>query len=113
MKTFTYINKQLKAHIKQEISERAGYLYRELDHIIGWYHIEREDRVIDALDESVDRNLNEILLNRVISILEHYIEKKENLEALKGCYLEDEQSEEESTFLSESQEFEDSEITKI
>ena len=85
----TKLNKQLKAHIKQEISERAGYLYRELDNIIGWYHIEREDRIIDALDESVDRNLNEILLNRLTSILEHYIEKKENLEALKGCYSED------------------------
>ena len=109
----TKLNKQLKAHIKQEISERAGYLYRELDNIIGWYHIEREDRIIDALDESVDRNLNEILLNRLTSILEHYIEKKASLEALKGCHLEDEDSGEEYPFLSESEEFECSEISKI
>ena len=109
----TKLNKQLKAHIKQEISERAGYLYRELDNIIGWYHIEREDRIIDALDESVDRNLNEILLNRLTSILEHYIEQKANLAALKGCYLEDEESEEEYPYLPESEEFEDSEVTKI
>ena len=57
--------------------------------------------------------LNRILKNKLIARLEHYTLQKGNLSALKGCYLEDEDSEEEYHFLLESEEFEDSEITKI
>jgi len=109
----TKLNKQLEAHIKQELLDTADYLYKEIDNVLELYQIEVDDRIVDALYESVDRNLNRILKNKLIVSLEHYIEQKANLAALKGCYLEDEDLEEEYPFLSESEEFEDSEITKI
>ena len=109
----TKLNKQLEAHIKQELLDTAHYLYKEIDNVLELYQVEVDDRIADALYESVDRNLNRILLRRLMSILEHYSEQKANLSALKGCYLEDEDSEEEYPFLLESEEFEDSEITKI
>ena len=98
----TKLNKQLEAHIKQELLETADYLYKEIDNVLELYQIEVDDR-----------NLNRILKNKLIVSLEHYTLQKGNLSALKGCYLEDEDSEEEYPFLLESEEFEDSEITKI
>ena len=109
----TKLNKQLEAHIKQELLDTADYLYKEIDNVLELYQVEVDDRIVDALYESVDRNLNRIFKNKLITSLEHYTIQKSNLLALKGCYLEDEDSEEEYPFLLESEEFEDSEITKI
>lgn len=111
--TITKLNKQLEAHIKQQLLDTADYLYKELDNVLGFYQVEVDDHIVDTLYESVDRNLNTILKNKPIASLEHYIEQKANLAALKGCYLEDEESEEEYPYLPESEEFEDSEVIKI
>ena len=109
----TKLNKQLEDHIKQHLFDAGDYLREEIDNIFEFSQLEVDDSIVDALYESVDRNLNNILKNKIIASLEHYIEQQANLSASKGCYLEDGESEEEYLYLPELEEFEDSEITKI
>ena len=104
---------QFQVHIKNQLQEVAENLYREVDYVLESYLEEVNDNLAEDLCESVNRNLNSDLKKRLIASLEHYIEQKANLAALKGCYLEDEESEEEYPYLPESEEFEDSETTKI
>ena len=107
------LNKQLEDHIQQQIADTADYLYKEIDNVLGLDNVEMDCHIAHALRQTVDRNLNRILQNKLITSIEHYIEQQANLSASKGCYLEDEDSEEEYLYLPELEEFEDSEITKI
>ena len=66
----TKLNKQLEAHIKQELLDTAD----EIDNVLELYQVEVDDCIVDASYESIDRNLNRILFRRPISILEHYSE---------------------------------------
>ncbi|WP_236870635.1 hypothetical protein [Candidatus Bandiella numerosa] len=105
----TKLNKQLEAHIKQELLDTADYLYKEIDNVLELHQIEVDDRLVDDLYESVDRNLNRILKNKLIASLEYYTMQHANLSVLKGCCLEDE----EYLSLLELEEFKDSQIIKI
>ena len=109
----TKLNKQLEDHIQQQLADTADYLYKEIDNVLELYNVEMDCHLEHTLRQTVDRNLNIILKKKLINSIEHYFEQKANLSALKGCYLEDENSEEEYLYLPELEESEDSEITKI
>ena len=109
----TQLNKQLEDHIKQQLADTVDYLYGEISNVLELYNVEMDCHIEHALRQTVDRNLNRILQNKLITSIEHYIEQQANLSASKGCYLEDKDSEEEYLYLLELEEFEDSEISKI
>ena len=109
------LNKQLKDNINQHVSDISNNVCEEA---YNWmldnydHQLEINDPSLTPLYTGVSIHLA-VLNERIMNSLVRYTKERENLSALKGCYLEDEDSEEEYPFLSESEEFEDSEITKI
>ena len=111
----TKLDKQPEADIQQHLFDAGDYLREEIYRCIHSYYdhqVKIDDPIVTTLFTRIDHNID-ALESEIIDSLKYDAQQRENLSALKGCCLEDEYSEEEYPFLSESEEFEDSEITKI
>ena len=102
------LNKQFELFLSKQLSDTAYILYKDIESSLQFYLEDVTDDKEQDIWKLIDSHLNKILKNKLIVSLEHYIEQKANLAA-----LEDEESQKEYPVLSQSQEFEDSELTKI
>ena len=105
----TKLYKRLEDEIELHLFDAVYYLYEEISNVLELHDVEIDCHLEYALRKTVDCRLNRILKKKLIHYMAYYIEQEVNLLLV----LKDEDSEEEHPFLSESEEFEDSEISKI